>query len=193
MLERPNGDDSSRRRVDVIKRLMDGWRARQFVKDRERLLHSDNPVLAFASNPSAGTQVLRPGETNDAAFALLTTAKVPLIRVHDGVEMRANQFGRLVFGVPWDPLSAAMIGSHRKSFDDGRLGSFGIVFLESSREGLAERAAKAWYRTVAFVLPDGHPLRDAVAVVPFVAMGRDGGAFEFAEGVEASSLPKDLA
>jgi hypothetical protein len=178
MLERPNGADSSRRRVDVIKRLMDGWRARQFVKDRERLLHSDNPVLAFASNPSAGTQVLRPGETNDAAFALLTTAKVPLIRVHDGVEMRANQFGRLVFGVPWDPLSAAMIGSHRKSFDDGRL---------------AERAAKARYRTVAFVLPDGHPLRDAVAVVPFVAMGRDGGAFEFAEGVEASSLPKDLA
>jgi hypothetical protein len=78
----------------VIKRLMDGWRARRFIKDREQLLQSDNPVLAFAGNPAAGTQVLRPGETNDVAFGLLRSGKVPLIRVHDGVEMLANQFGR---------------------------------------------------------------------------------------------------
>jgi hypothetical protein len=95
--------------------------------------------------------------------------------------------------VPWDPLSATVIGSHRKSFDDGRLNSFAIVFLESSREEFAERAAKEWYTTAAFVLPDGHPLRGAIAAVPFVAIGRVGGSFEFAEGVEVSSFPKDLA
>ena len=78
----------------MIQRLIDGWRARRFVKDRERLLQSDNPVLAFAGNPAAGTQLLRPGETNDAAFALLKNGDVPLIRIHDGVELPAKPAGR---------------------------------------------------------------------------------------------------
>lgn len=51
MLERPNGADSSRRRVDVIKRLMDGWRARQFVKDRER----DDGAFEFAEGVEASS------------------------------------------------------------------------------------------------------------------------------------------
>src|SRR5262249_25806576 len=91
-------------RADVIKRLMDGWRARRFVKDRERLLQSDNPVLAFAGNPAAGTQLLRPGQTNDAAFELLKNGEVPLIRIHDGLEVPVEQFDRVVFVTAWDPL-----------------------------------------------------------------------------------------
>src|SRR5262249_9508580 len=105
--------------------------AERFVKDRERLLQSDNPVLAFAGNPLAGTQVLRPGETNNTAFELLKNGQVPLIRVHDGVEVQARQFDRLVFGVPWDALTATVIGSHKKPFDEGRLGPFGIVSWSS--------------------------------------------------------------
>jgi hypothetical protein len=116
-----------------------------------------------------------------------------LIRIHDGVEVPAKQFERLVFVVAWDPLSATVIGSHRKSFDDGRLESFGIVFVDSSREELAARAGAAWYRAAAFVLPNGHPLRDIIAVIPFAAVKRDDGSFAFAEGLEGSRVREGRA
>lgn len=172
----------------MIKRLIDEWRARRFVTERERLLQSDNPVLAFAGDPAGGRQILRPGETNEAAFALLKNGDVPLIRIHDGVDAPAKQFDRLIFGVPWDALTATVIGSHRKPFDAGRLGSFAVVFVESSREELAARTADKWYRPSAFVLPDGHPLSGIIAAIPFTAVKRDDGSFEFAEGLEKSSF-----
>jgi hypothetical protein len=53
---------------------------------------------------------------------------------------------------------------------------------------LPKRAEAAWYRAAAFVLPNGHPLRDTIAVIPFAAVKRDDGSFAFAEGLEGSSV-----
>jgi hypothetical protein len=171
-----------------MKRLIAGWRARRFAKERERLLDSENPVLAFAGNPAAGTQQLRPGETNDAAFALLNAGGVRLTRIHDGAEVSARAFDRLVFVEPWDPLSATVIGSHRRPFDAGRLRSFGIVFLSTGRADFASRVAAAWYNAVAYVLDENDPLREQVAIVPFAAVKNADGSFAFAEGLDGSSF-----
>src|SRR5262249_10227101 len=148
------------RRGHMIKRLIEGWRARRFVSERERLLQAEKPVLAFAGDPATGTQHLRPGGTNDAAFSPLNTGDVPVTRIHDGAEVPARPFDRLVFVEPWDPLSMSVIGSHRRPFDAGRLRSFGIVFLSTARADFASHVAAAWYNTVAYLLKENDPLRD---------------------------------
>jgi hypothetical protein len=170
----------------MIKRLLEGWRARRFASEREQLLDSENPVLAFAGDPKTGTQRLRPGETNEHAYALLQRGALRLTRVHDGREMPASGFDRLVFVEPWDPLSASVIGSHRRPFEGGRLGTFGIVFVSGARDDLASRVEAAWYKPVAFVLSTADPLRAEIAIVPFAAVrGRDG-SLTFGEGLDGS-------
>src|SRR2546423_15707919 len=104
----------------MIKWLLRGWRRRRFVGDRERLLDSENPVLAFAGDPRTGTQHVRPGDTNDEAFATLRRGETRLTRVDDGREVPAARFDRLIFVEPWDPPSASVIGSHAGASDTGR-------------------------------------------------------------------------
>jgi hypothetical protein len=173
--------------MSVIKRVIDGLRARRSASERERLLKSENPVLAFAGNPASGTQSLRPGETNESAFALLKSGDVRLTRVHDGAEVGARAFDRLVFVEPWDPLSATVIGSHRRPFEAGRLPSFGIVFISTARADFVSRVAQAWYKTVAFVLTDD-TFRERIASVPFAAVKAADGSVMFFEGLDGSSF-----
>jgi hypothetical protein len=152
-----------------------------FLSRRKQLLKSANPELAFAADPARGAQAL-PGASNEAAYELLRQG-TSLRRLHDGAEIASAGFDRLLFVEAWDVLSASARGSHMKPFEDGLLGSFGIVFVTTTPQP-PERAKSDWYWPVAFELVEGHPLRDAIAVIPFVAVRGAGGTLTFHEGLE---------
>jgi hypothetical protein len=152
-----------------------------FLSRREQLLNSANPELAFASDPARGAQAL-PGKSNEAAYGLLRQGAF-LRRLHDGAEVAAAAFERLLFVEAWDVLSATAQGSHRKPFEEGLLGSFGIVFVSTTPQRAA-RAKPEWYWRVAFELVEGHPLRDAISVIPFMAVRGADGTLTFHEGLE---------
>jgi hypothetical protein len=152
-----------------------------FLSGREQLLKSANPELAFASDPARGAQSM-PGASNEAAYELLRQG-TSLRRLDDGAEIASAGFERLLFVEAWDVLSASARASHMQPFEDGLLGSFGIVFVTTTPQPLA-RAKSDWYWPVAFELVEGHPLRDAIAVIPFVAVKGVHGTLTFHEGLE---------
>jgi hypothetical protein len=98
--------------------------------------------------------------------------------------LTAFSSGVLLFANIWEPYSAKTIGALKQRMDAGRVSTFGIVFVENTREEGMDGKRKAWYFPNAWTLaPASAELKRLIARVPFhVFVGACGEFEQIAEG-----------
>jgi hypothetical protein len=162
-----------------------GWLDR-FLKGRRELLDTAEPERAFAPDPAADTWQLAAGGTNDEVFAAIGRDGLSLVAVATGEVRPLSAFagGVLLFGTVWEPYTAKTIGAMRAEVEAGRVGPFGVVLFESTRDEVAATKSEAWYFRHAYVLPPASEgLRPLIGRVPFrLFVGASGGVERVVEG-----------
>lgn len=161
--------------------------ARGFVEQREKLLDSDDPIRAFAPDPSSNVWKLNVGKDNSVAYDQIQANGLSLIRVNDGAPASLSDFanGMLIFVTQWEPYSAQTIGNLKGQIDSGSIKNFGLVYFENTADEVAERKKKSWYFNSAYVLADeSAKIKDMINRIPVRLMiDADGTIESVSEGL----------
>lgn len=160
---------------------------------RRALLATKESFRAFAPDPKADYWALADRGDNERVYEMLRQQPLSLRSVASAELTSTGRLApcTLLFATAWDTYSATALGRLRKASQAGVEPEFAtfIVFIDTDREAVLQRARDAWYLSRSYVLDEGNEPRigELVGRIPFcVDWSADGRVVRIVEGLSAA-------